>query len=141
LLFLKNEQVITEVREIRTVPRLIFSLTFSNQVEMKKNCHGLKVGITRRWETEADGTSTVSFQEVTTCCNRRWLFKEHIEEDSADKSDMATVEQLSLLLPASWIPMKNIRVLEVVGAKLKILWRTESQVRAKAGFEFILFLF
>jgi hypothetical protein len=44
----------------------------------------------------------------------------------------------SACLP-SWIPTKNMRVLQVVGNKLKTLWQEESQV--KAGSLFFLCLF
>ena len=36
----------------------------------------------------------------------------------------------------SWIPMKNIRILELDGNKLKTLWRAESQVNAASVFIF-----
>ena len=41
----------------------------------------------------------------------------------------------------SWIPMKNIRVLEVVGNKLKTLWQVESQVKTRFASVFIIFFF
>jgi len=138
-LLLTIEQVITEVRGIKTVPGVIdYSKISESEEEMswfKSWCDEV-LGNCLRKLIDPTPYRFRSLQLVAT-------------EDGNLKSILRRVQSPNLIwlrwnccpyscLPP-WIPMKNIRVLEVVGSKLKTLWREEFQVRAKPCF--VLFLF
>jgi len=137
-MFITNEQVITKVRGIRTVPRFQrrFDSSFPEPSWLKCWCDEVFGNCLRKLIHPSPYRSS-NFQLIAT------------EEDNLE-SILRRVESPNLIwlrwnncpytwLP-KWIPMKNIRVLEVSGNKLETLWRAESQVKANAGYSFCYYL-
>lgn len=123
-MFLTNEQVITEVRGIRTVSRFsLYRETASGSIGWRDQVLGKRL-------RKLNGCAPYSFSNLQLVATG----------DGHLKSILRRVESPNLIwlrwnncpytcLP-SWITMKNTRVLEVSGNKLKRLWRPESQVKA-----------
>jgi len=134
----QQSSVISEVRGIRTVPSLIDYDEIPESEErlswFKSLCD--KVLGNRR---KLIDTTPYRFRELQLVAT----------EDGHPKSILKRVESPDLIwvrwnncpstcLP-SWIPMKNIRVLQVVGKQLKSLWGAQSQVTAGSLFFSALF--
>lgn len=132
------------MRGIRTVPRLIDYYPESEEEWSwfksccKRNCLRKLMDTTQYCFRNC----TRKLMDTTPYCFRNLQLV--ATEDGNLKSILRRVESPNLkwlrwnncpytCLP-SWIPMKNIRVLEVGGNKLKTLWRAESQVKARSLF-------
>jgi hypothetical protein len=128
-MFLNNVQGLTEVRGIRKVPGVIIDDYDSSMDTVPPIIHNRDLPDSElSWFKSAKPYRFKNLQLLAT----------------EDQSIVRRVKSSNLLwlrwyncphscLP-SWTPMKNLRVLDVMGNKLDRLWRHDSQVEAKAFF-------
>eukprot|EP00253_Pinus_taeda_P005779 PITA_05779 len=133
----QQSSVITEVRGIRTVPGFVEYYKSSEDDEIpesEEEWSWFKSCWKRNCLRKLMDTTPYCFRNLQLVAT----------QDGNLKSILTRVESPNLkwlrwndcpysCLP-SWIPMKNLRVLEVGGKKLKTLWQAESKVKARSLF-------